>query len=162
MVLNFHAYANNGEAQLEVPRLTPYLSNGVFVISETGVEETQKKLLSNALVFVPDDQPRMTSALVKQWTGKDNAKRRLEVRQGVWIAGCTRGGTRRHVVHALCVVVVWLCAGVSQVSRRAKSVMKEDFACMTDAAFLASMDEVARHAFPAWYVQSFYARASKL
>ena len=58
-VINIHAYGDSGEAQLEMPRLLPYLSNGVFVVSERGVEAEQEAKISNALVFVPKEQSRV-------------------------------------------------------------------------------------------------------
>jgi hypothetical protein len=52
-------YGDSGEAQLEVPRLTPYLSNGLFIVSERGVEPEQEAALDGMLVFVPKDQRKV-------------------------------------------------------------------------------------------------------
>ena len=42
-----------------MPRLTPYLSNGLFIVSERGVEPEQERLLQDLLVFVPKEQTRV-------------------------------------------------------------------------------------------------------
>jgi hypothetical protein len=45
--------------QSQMPRLTPYLSNGVFVISERGLEPKLERKLEGMLEFVPHNQTRV-------------------------------------------------------------------------------------------------------
>ena len=45
---------------VQVPRLTPYLSNGLFIVSERGVEPEQERQLADQLVFVPESQTRVS------------------------------------------------------------------------------------------------------
>jgi hypothetical protein len=92
-VINIHAYGDSGAAQLEMPRLTPYLANGVFVVSERGVEAQLEEALAGMLVFVPPGQAKVVA-----WTWEDGAcgtrgvgGRRVVlwgVGCGVWGVGC--------------------------------------------------------------------------
>jgi hypothetical protein len=53
------SYAENEQAQLEMPRLILYLANGVFVMSERGVLPKLEEALEGSLVFVPKGQRRV-------------------------------------------------------------------------------------------------------
>jgi hypothetical protein len=52
-------YGDSEKAQLEMPRLVPYLSNGIFVLSERGVDESLEQSLEGMLVFLPKGLPRV-------------------------------------------------------------------------------------------------------
>jgi hypothetical protein len=52
-------YGESGAAQLEMPRLVPYLSNGVFVLSERGVDAALEQALEGMVAFLPRGQTRV-------------------------------------------------------------------------------------------------------
>ena len=78
-VLNIHAQGDNRDADLEIARLTLYLSNALFVVSEQGTEPDQTAMLQQGVVFVPDNQTRMTPDVVSPYLGEDMAEKRREI-----------------------------------------------------------------------------------
>ena len=55
-------YGESGAAQLEMPRLALYLSNGIFVLSERGLDPALDDSLEGMLVFIPPDLGRVRVA----------------------------------------------------------------------------------------------------
>jgi hypothetical protein len=62
LVINIHVEGESGQSNLEVARLVPHLSNGVFVVSERGIDPRVDDQFASLLKFIPAGKQRVCLA----------------------------------------------------------------------------------------------------
>ena len=161
----------------QVPRLIPYLSNGLFVLSERGVDQQLDANIENALVFVPANATRVRTQA--PWLEVSVA---LSCLTPLACALCTSllafpPPKLRSFVLAAAVIIVGHASQLDsqfvssylgpenaarrkEIGSRAQALMKQRFRCSDTPGFQEGVSAVVYSCFPTWLLDSFFDPAS--